>query len=172
MRDWSARRWGAAALGTVGVALLTGLPTVMVPNPVFTRMVPVTTWNRPVWIVTSVLAGLLLATYVRDEAVPVTEPADTGRADTGPAGTAPDASGEQLDAPSRRGSVAGVLSYLAIGCPVCNKLVVVALGTSGAMTWFAPLQPVLAVASIGLLAWALRTRLRTAVACPVPSSVR
>jgi hypothetical protein len=161
MRDWTARRWGAAALGTLGVALLTGLPTVMVPNPVFTRMVPVTGWNRPVWIVTSVLAGLLLATYVRDDAGPVTESADTD----------PDGSADQLDAPSRRGSVAGVLSYLAIGCPVCNKLVVVALGTSGAMSWFAPLQPLLAVASIGLLAWALRTRLRTAAACPVPSSV-
>lgn len=162
MRDWSARRWGAAALGTLGVALLTGLPTVMVPNPVFARMVPVTGWNRPVWIVTSVLAGLLLATYVRDDAGPVTGPADTD----------PDGRTDQLDAPSRRGSVAGVLSYLAIGCPVCNKLVVVALGTSGAMSWFAPLQPLLAVASIGLLAWALRTRLRTAAACPVPSSVR
>jgi hypothetical protein len=162
MRDWSARRWGAAALGTLGVALLTGLPTVMVPNPVFTRMVPVTGWNRPVWIVTSVLAGLLLATYVRDDTVP----------DDGSAGTAQDAAVDELDAPSRRGSVAGVLSYLAIGCPVCNKLVVVALGTSGAMSWFAPLQPLLAVVSIGLLAWALRTRLRTAAACPVPSSVR
>lgn len=155
MRRWSARRWAAAGLGTLGAALLTGLPTVMIPNPVFTRMVPVTDWNRPVWFATSVLAGLLLATYVRNDTAPVTESVGT----------------DQLDVPTRRGSVAGVLSYLAIGCPVCNKLVVLALGTSGAMSWFAPLQPLLAVASIGLLAWALRTRLRNAEACPVPTSI-
>lgn len=46
----------------------------------------------------------------------------------------------------------GLLSYFAIGCPVCNKLVVLALGSSGAISWFAPLQPLLAVASVGLLA--------------------
>ena len=150
VRQWSTRRWGAAALGAVAVGLLTGLPTVMVPNPLFTRMVPVTGWNRPVWIVTSVLAGLLLATYVRE----------------GPDATAAD---DQLDAPTRRGGIAGLLGYLAIGCPVCNKLVVLALGTSGALSWFAPLQPLLAVVSIGLLGWALRTRLRTAAACRVPA---
>ena len=152
MRHWGLRRWGAAGLGTVLVALLTGLPTVMIPNPVFTRMVPVTGWNRPVWLATSVLAGVLLATYVRD-------------------GDLPDTSDDaELDAPTRRGGVAGLLGYLAIGCPVCNKLVVLALGTSGALSWFAPLQPLLAVLSIGLLVWALRTRLRTAAACRVPTA--
>lgn len=154
MRRWGARRWAAVVVGTIAVALLTGLPTVMIPNGVFGRMEPVTAWNRPVWLVTSVLAGLLLATYVRE---PDVAPA-TG-------------DGDDLDAPARRGGVAGLLGYLAIGCPVCNKLVVLALGTSGALSWFAPLQPVLAVASIGLLAWALRTRLRTAAACRVPTSV-
>ena len=151
MRHWGRRRWLAAALGTVVAALLTGLPTVMIPNPVFGRMVEVTPWNRPVWIVTSVLAGLLFATYVRDDAF------DAASDD-----------GDELDTPTRQGGVAGFLSYLAIGCPVCNKLVVLALGTSGAMSWFAPLQPLLALLSIGLLAWALRTRLRTAEACRVP----
>jgi hypothetical protein len=47
---------------------------------------------------------------------------------------------------------------------VCNKLVLVlvlvlvALGSSGAMTWFAPAQPLLAAVSIAGLAWALRGR--------------
>ena len=149
VRAWGARRWGTAVLGTVAVALLTGLPTVMVPNPVFTRMVPVTGWNRPVWLVTAVLAGLLVATYVGQR-----EPVE----DTD----------DRLDAPTRHGGAAGLLGYLAIGCPVCNKLVVLALGTSGATSWFAPVQPLLAAASIGLLAWALRARLRTAATCPVP----
>jgi hypothetical protein len=50
---------------------------------------------------------------------------------------------------------------------VCNKLVIVALGTVGARRWFEPVQPLLAVVSIGLMAWAVRARLRNATACPV-----
>jgi hypothetical protein len=53
--------------------------------------------------------------------------------------------------------------------PVCNKVVVGLLGAAGAMQWWAPLQPLLGVASVALLAWALRTRLRTERACPVPA---
>ena len=37
----------------------------------------------------------------------------------------------------------------------------VALGATGARQWFEPIQPLLAVASIVLLAWALRARLRS-----------
>ncbi|WP_407698922.1 hypothetical protein [Streptomyces katsurahamanus] len=63
---------------------------------------------------------------------------------------------------------AGALSVFAVGCPVCNKLVVLALGMSGAMSYWAPAQPVLALLSLGLLAHSLVRRLRTAAACPVP----
>jgi hypothetical protein len=64
----------------------------------------------------------------------------------------------------------GLLSALAIGCPVCNKLVVMLLGVSGALTVWAPLQPVLGVVSVALLGWALRTRPVTEPACRVPAS--
>ena len=143
LRTWSTRRWLTAAVATIVVGLLLALPTELIPNPVFTRMLPTEWWNYPVWVVSSVLAGLLAATYVRD--------------------------GRTVDErPSRQGSVGGVLTFFAIGCPVCNKLVVLALGTSGAMTWFAPLQPVLAVGAMALLAVALRSRLRGERACAVP----
>ena len=46
-------------------------------------------------------------------------------------------------------------------------LVVLAVGSSGALDWFAPAQPLLAVASIAFLVWALRARLQYADACPV-----
>lgn len=144
MRSWRYPQWIVAGLGAVAAALLVGLPTFMIPNPWFSRMIDAQWWNRPVWIVTSVLAGLLLATYVgvrsQDEA-------------------------EELRS-TRRGGVGGVLSFFAVGCPVCNKIVVLALGTTGALNWFAPLQPILAAASIALLAVALRSRLRAATACP------
>jgi hypothetical protein len=143
VRRWAARMWLVAAAGTVGTALLVGLPTEMVANPWFHRMTPVRWWDRPVWLVTSVLAGLLLATFV------ATPTADDDRS-------------------ARRGGVGGVLAFFAVGCPVCNKLVVLALGTAGAHTWFEPAQPILGIGSVALLAWALRARLRGERACAVP----
>ena len=63
------------------------------------------------------------------------------------------------------GYVGGFLTFFAVGCPVCNKLVLLALGASGALTWFGPVQPVLSLAAIGVLAWALRARLRGEISC-------
>jgi hypothetical protein len=148
LRLWTPRRWRAAMLGAVVTALALGLPTDVIPNPVFGRPVPVTWWSYPVLIASAVLGGLLLATYVRDAAAPAPQ--------------------ESLN---RLGSIGGVLSFFAIGCPVCNKVVVIALGTTGALTWFEPVQPWLGVISLGLLAVALRSRLRGELACPVPVPV-
>jgi hypothetical protein len=148
LRLWTPKRWRAAALGAVATALVLGLPTDVIPNPVFGRPVPVTWWSYPVLIASAVLGGLLLATYVRDGDAPARQ--------------------ESL---SRLGSFGGVLSFFAIGCPVCNKVVVIALGTTGALTWFEPVQPWLGVISLGLLAVAVRSRLRGELACPVPVPV-
>jgi hypothetical protein len=115
-----------------------------------------------VLIITAVLGGLLLATYVRTPS-----PAAVGPDDTTPASD-PDA---ELDRPARLGGVGGLLSFFAVGCPVCNKLVVIALGTVGAREWFEPIQPYLAVASIVLIAAALRARLRGSIACTVTPRV-
>ena len=147
MAQFSGRQWVAAAAGTVMVALAIGLPTEIIPNPWFHRMMPVEWWNAPVLLATAMLSGLLLATYVRGDR------------------TSPD-----RDVDGTRGGVGGLLAFFAVGCPVCNKLVVVALGTSGAMNWFAPAQPVLAVGALALLVVALRGRLRGQQACAVPDS--
>ncbi len=124
-----------------------GVPTDVIPNPVFGRPIDVTWWSYPVLVATAVLGGLLIATYVRSE----------------PGGGAID----ELDRPGRTGGAGGLLSFFAVGCPTCNKLVVVALGSTGALDWFAPAQPLLAAASLLLLAWALRARLRSATVCAV-----
>ena len=152
---WSSRRWLAAVAGALGTALLIGLPTDLIPNPVFGRQIEAEWWSLPVLVVTSVLGGLLLATYVRNE------PLDLAG---GPAAAALD---DELDRPAKTGGIGGLVSFFAVGCPTCNKVVVLALGTTGALDWFAPAQPILAVVSIGLLAWALRSRLRGEVACRI-----
>jgi hypothetical protein len=152
MRDWPARRWAAAVLGAAATVVLIAVPTDMIDNPVFGRSVPVTWWAWPVLIVTAVLSGLVLATYVARPATAPEPPADTRS--------------------SRLGVTGGVLSWFAVGCPVCNKIALLALGASGALTWFAPVQPLLAVASVVLLGWALRRRLAGERACPVPGGDR
>ena len=80
------------------------------------------------------------------------------------------------DAPSRLGMVGGVLAWFAVGCPVCNKLALLALGYSGAITWFAPVQPLLAAAALVTTAAALLMRLRGQTLCstslPVVARIR
>ncbi len=72
-------------------------------------MTPVLWWNYPVWALSSILTGALVATYVRDPAVRV--PATQG--------------GKTL--------LGGTLSLFAVGCPICNKLAVMAIGVTGAL---------------------------------------
>jgi hypothetical protein len=150
---WPLRRWMVAAVSALLYTLAIAVPTDLVDTPLFWREVPPTWWSWPALIVSSALAGLLTATYV----------AAPGASDAG--------SGSTDDNPRRGGYVGGFLTFFAVGCPVCNKLVLLALGASGAMTWFQPVQPLLQVAAIGVLAWALRTRLRSQVTCALPEPV-
>ncbi len=137
-----------AAVSAVLFALVVAVPTDLIDTPLFSRQIPPTWWAWPSLIASSVLGGALVATYVGPRA----------------AGADP--------ATERRGIVAGVLTYLAVGCPVCNKLALVALGSAGAVTWFAPFQPVLQVVALGLLVWALARRVRRYDGCAVaPASV-
>ncbi|MFI0774134.1 hypothetical protein [Streptomyces sp. NPDC021212] len=147
MRTWTPRQWVAAMAVALVAGVAIGVPTGVVPTPLYTRMTTVLWWNYPVWVASSLLMGLLVATYVH---------APRAARPDGPRG--------------RRALLAGVLSAFAVGCPICNKLVVLALGVSGALSYWAPAQPVLAMAWLGLLAHALVRRLRTAAACPVPTA--
>jgi hypothetical protein len=139
---WPASHW-LLALGVAGLAaLVTGVPTDLVPTPLFGRMTPIVWWDYPVWVVSASLIGLLTATYADRRA---------------------------LRARRERTGVTlggGLLSLLAVGCPVCNKLVVLALGSSGALTYFGPTQPFLGLAAVVLLGAALAVRLRGLASCP------
>ncbi|WP_344526583.1 hypothetical protein [Streptomyces albiaxialis] len=141
---WPLSRWGVAAGAAVLTAFAVGLPTAVIPNPLFARSVATPWWGYPVLAATAALAGVLLATYVR-----------TGRRREAIRGDG-----------SRLGTVGGLLGFFAVGCPVCNKLVLLALGTSGALNIWQPVQPLLAVASPALLAVAVVRRLAGEVACP------
>lgn len=137
--SWS---WARAVTGAVLSAAVVGVPTDVIDNSMFTRMTPVRWWEPPVLVFTAVLTAVW-------------------------AGIRP--CGQQDGSGSVRVCGGSLLSALAVGCPVCNKIVMALLGVSGALGVWAPLQPLLALASLAVLATAVAVRWRrrecTAVAC-------
>lgn len=144
LRQWTGTHFTVAALVGIATYLLLGVPTDVVNNRIFGRSIESTPWSMPVLITTAVLSGLLAATYI---GVSV------------------------FDSTAKMGTLGGALSFFAIGCPVCNKLVLIALGTTGAINYFGPIQPYLAIGGIVLLAWALLRRLKNASACTLPTQI-
>jgi hypothetical protein len=146
--------WGAL-WGMVSLIAF-GLVAAIIPNPVFGRQLPPEPFAIWVWLLSAPLMGLVLATYTTGPAVP---PGATpirlvdapGSADAARRGTT-------------LGTIGGFGAFLAIGCPVCNKIALLALGASGAMTVYAPIQPYIGAVSLALLvatlAWRLRIRAR------------
>ena len=123
------------ALGAAFATLTIGIPTDVIPNGFFSRMTPVRTQDYAFLAITALLAGVLAASY----ALPRTRACSIEQGRT---------------------TLGGLLAFLAIGCPTCNKIVVLLLGTSGALTIFEPLQPLLALASFALLLLAIWVRWR------------
>ena len=144
IRRWGMPRYLVALIAGAAWLVLSGVPTDILDTPLFTRMTPVAWWDYPFWVAGAVLVGLLAATYV--------------------GGSSRDVPGASHDKKIFGG---GLLSVFAVGCPVCNKLVVLALGAGGALTYFGPAQPVLGLLSVGLLLYALRERLAGEGSCPV-----
>lgn len=143
------RFWSLAALYAAGSALLLGIPTRLIPTPLFSRVVPTTPQDYAIWIVSALLLGPLLSLMTL---YPMPS---------------------QKAAPRTR-SLAGIggalLSFFSVGCPVCNKVVVLLLGLGGAMTIFNPLRPFLGLASIVLLGITLFLRVRVVrYGCRLPA---
>jgi hypothetical protein len=154
----------AAILGLVAF----GLVSAIIPNPVFGRQIAPEPFAIVVWLVSSLLMGLLAGTYLAPPSAAPAAPA----AFPGPGGALalevdPGAAARSTSA---LGYAGGLAAFLAIGCPVCNKVALVLLGTSGALSIWAPLQPLVGLASVALLAASLAWRLRMRArgnACPV-----
>ncbi len=141
--SWSPKRWIVAVSVAVLTYFLIALPTAVVSNPIFGREVAVTDWSVMVIVMTAILTGLLTATYLKNDF-----------SDVNP---------KQL----KIGSLGALFSFFAVGCPVCNKLALIALGYSGAIQYFAPIQPYLALLGIGLLMFSLKTRLNNESSCAI-----
>jgi hypothetical protein len=115
-------------------ALAIGAPANVIDTGLFTRMTPVHWWEYPVLVLTALLTALWAAS--------------------------PRHSCSKGSPGGARIAGSTVLSTLAIGCPVCNKLVVGALGVSGALGTWAPVQPFVAVGSLVTVSLAVLARRR------------
>lgn len=148
-------RLGVTLVAAALTFLVIGVPTDIVDTPIFGREVPVRPWEPWVLLGTSVLTGLWFGLQRARRTID----AD---------GTA---QGEDSSVPAF--SAAG-LALFAVACPVCNKIVLIALGTSGALGVWQPLQPWLAaislVALLGAVAYAARRRPCADGACRVASA--
>lgn len=126
------RSWVISVVGAGATLVLIAIPTSIIDNPFFVRMLPVRPQDYVIWVMTGLLAGLIIGTYTLGEGS-----WSGGKVVSG-----------------------GLLSFLAVGCPICNKLVLLLLGTSGALTYFAPFQIYLGIASLALMGWALHLRVQ------------
>lgn len=135
------RGWLLAAAATALTLVVIAIPTEIIANPFFRRMIEVRVQDYVFWAFTGVLVGLIAGTYA------------TGGSSV--------AQGRILSG--------GFLSYLAVGCPICNKVVVALIGTSGALSFFAPAQLFIGLASVALLGATLQLRVRALTRpCPLP----
>jgi hypothetical protein len=153
LQDRSLIGWSAG--WSVAILAIYGLVSAIIPNPLFARGLAPEPFAVVVWLVSAPLMGVVMATYFAPLPAGVPVALDASAARDGTAA----------------GTVGGFVAFLAIGCPTCNKIALVLLGTSGAASVFGAIQPLLGAVSLALLAgtlvWRLRLRARGG-ACAVP----
>jgi hypothetical protein len=125
----------AALASALAYLLVVGAIAAIIPTPVFGRTVAPTASTFVFWVLSAALFGPLAASYLLPPAMVC-----------------------DVTSAERSTTVGSLLSPLAVGCPVCNKLVVLALGASGAITYFQPAQPWIGALSVALLAYGIWAR--------------
>ena len=144
--------WPRAVLFGAIAAVLIAVPSDLIDTPIFGRPVEVRWIDYVILAITSALIGLIFA--IRPKPVESSELAETA------------------ERQGTRTIWGGFVSFLAVGCPVCNQAVVALVGVGGALSWWAPVQPFVGLLAVGLLLYTLRKRLNTykLSACPIPAA--
>ncbi len=138
---------GIGVISTIGAFFIFGAPTGLIPNPVFTRMIPSLPLDYVFLALTSVLVGAYagLHFYGKQENT------------------------KSQNATAYSGVIGGIVAF---GCPICNKVFVMALGTTSVMTYIEPYRPIIGAISViimGLAVFVKARQVRTGV-CPAPVS--
>ena len=114
---------------TVGFSLVFGIPTALVPNPWFVRMIKATPIDYVFLYLESALAGSYVTLALEQK------------------------SKGMIDGKCAVGG--GVLGFLAFACPICNKLLVFLFGIGILLSYLQPVRLYLGILGIALLSYAL-----------------
>jgi hypothetical protein len=122
------------SLAGISLLLLFGIPTDLIPNRLFIRMIPATALDYVFLVATSVLLGGYVGLlYYRKSG------------------------GAREDLAAMGGGVAGIFAF---GCPICNAILVSLVGSSALLTYYEPVRPLVGVLGIALLAGAVYLKMR------------
>ncbi|WP_123619649.1 MULTISPECIES: hypothetical protein [Halobacteriales] len=122
---------------SIGVFVLFGAVTGLLPNPVYVRMVSRTPADYLFLVATAAFAGAFV--YQRSLAEkPI---------------------GDRFAA----GGIIG--GFLAFGCPICNAVLLALFSSSALMTYFDPIRPILGVVSVACFAALLVYQRRRCEVC-------
>lgn len=126
------------AISSIIIFILFGIPTDIIPNDFFTRMIPVSNLDVFFLILTSLMLGTYIGLYF------YTKKRKKGKtlAYTGAAG-----------------------SFVAISCPVCIKLLVLIFGAAALMTYLEPLRHYIGFLSLGLIGYLLYIKIGLVKKC-------
>ncbi len=115
---------------SAGIFLILGIPTALIPNSIYVRMVPALMLDYAFLTATSVMLGAYISLHFYSRV----------------------AGGVKEDLAAASGGAAGILAF---GCPICNALLVSLLGTAAILTYYEPVRPAIGAAGIALLGAAL-----------------
>ena len=116
-------------LASIILFLLFGIPTDLVPNKYFIRMVPIKITDYIFLSLTSIMLGAYIALHYYSKKT-----------------------SKKCDYAAYGGAVAGVF---AVGCPICNVLLISLFSATAILTYFEPYRPILGVLTIGILGAAI-----------------
>ena len=126
--------------GFIGLAvsvtffIVFGIVTAVIPNSFFIRMTATSFLDKTFLVTSSVLLGAYFGVNGYKK--------------------------EENKICNRTTTSAGIGSFLAFACPVCNKLLVLIFGATVLMTYLEPYRPILGFISNGLLIGALYWRIK------------
>lgn len=127
-------------LAFVGFVLLFGIPTALIPTPWFTRMIPARSLDYVFLLLNSGLIGAYIGVHAYEK-----------------------------HERSKRGDVlattGSLTNILAVGCPICNKLLVALIGASAIMTYIEPARIWIGLLSTGLVGVALFLKIKNIKSC-------
>ena len=132
--DAKIKAWIIGIFSSLGLILVFGVPTALIPNPWFFRMIESNFLDYLFLIVSSMLLGAYFGVHFYKRSI------------------------KKICGSSVVSG--GVGSFLAFSCPICNKILVLLFGATALMNYLDPYRPLIGVSSLGLLGGSLYWKIK------------